>query len=351
MTSRQRVLTALDHAQPDRVPVFAPNLIRTREPYDPRLLEFLDTFDFDDFAHVAGLVDPPSRMRELANETFVDGYGCRFKYMGVGLPYCTHHALAGAETVADVEAFDWPDPDAPGLITPDAAEKARQLRQPNGRVRAVVVAPLFHQYHYLRGFEQWMLDVKLHRGVHEAIARRIAHINSTLLVRLLEQVGPAADLVCTGDDFGTSTATYMSPDDFRTLIKPHYRDLIARVKGRWPHLKFYLHSHGQIMDLVPDLIECGVDVLNPILPLDHMDPARLKREFGGDLCFHGGIDIEHIVPFGTVDQVRRHVREVLDVLAPGGGYWLKLQAISPMIPPDNIIAAYECAREYGRYDR
>jgi len=351
VTSRQRVLQALDRVEPDRLPLFAPNIIRTREPYDDGLRRFLDTFEFDDFAHLGGLVDPPSRHRELPGDDSVDAYGCRFRYMGVGLPYCTHSPLAGAETVADVEAFDWPDPDAPGQVADDAAEKARAARERQDRATAVGVAPLFHQYHYLRGFEQWMIDVKLNRAVHEAIASHLYHVNSTLLMRLLEEVGEYTDLVTAGDDFGTSTASYMSPDDFRTLVKPYYRKLIERVKGRWPHVKFYLHSHGQIMDLVGDLVECGFDVLNPVLPLDHMDPVRLKREFGRDLCFHGGIDIEHIVPFGTLDEVRQHVREVIDTLAPGGGYWFKLQAISPVIPPENVIAAYELALEYGRYGR
>jgi uroporphyrinogen decarboxylase len=114
-----------------------------------------------------------------------------------------------------------------------------------------------------------------------------------------------------------------------------------------PHVKVYLHSHGQIMDLVPDLIECGVDILNPVLPLDHMDPVLLKQRHGRDLCFHGGIDIEHIVPFGTEAEVRDHVRRIMDILGEGGGYWFKLQVISPMIPPKNIIAAYEEAHEYA----
>jgi uroporphyrinogen decarboxylase len=258
--------------------------------------------------------------------------------------------LAHAETIADVEAFDWPDPEAPDLIAADARERAQAARRQSERVVAVGMPPIFHQYHYLRGFEEWMLDVRLNPGVHEAISAHVCHIHTTLLMRLLEEVAEHTDIVIAGDDFGWSAAPYMSPDDFRRLVKPHYRNLIGRIKGRYPHLKFYLHSHGQIMDLVPDLIECGVDVLNPILPLDNMDPVRLKREFGRDLCFHAGIDVEHILPFGTVDEVCDHVKRVIDILAPGGGYWFKAQVISPIIPAENVIAAYECALDYGRYD-
>jgi len=351
MKSKERVLLSLNHDEPDWVPLFGPNVIETREPYDTRVMEFLDTFAFDRFAKLGGLISTPRELRAQAGDTFVDGYGCRYKYMGVGRPYCTHSPLANAETVAEIEAFNWPDPEAPGLLAENARERAKAVRDQQEHVVTVGVSTLFHQYHFLRGFEQWMIDIKLNRGVHEAIAAHIHHINSTLAMRLMEEVGEYVDIVTTGDDLGTSIASYMSPADFRALLKPYYSDLIGRIKARFPHIKFYLHSHGQIMDLVPDLIECGVDVLNPILPLDHMDPVRLEREFGRDLCFHGGIDVEHILPFGSVDQVRDHVKEVIDILAPGGGYWFTLQAISPVIPPENVIAAYEVALEYGRYHR
>ena len=349
MKSKERVMAALEHREPDRVPMFSPNIMDTAEPYDPGLRAFLDEFEFDELAGPEAMVDTPSWQRELGEGLSVDGYGCRYQYMGVGLPYCTFSPLEQAASIAEVEAFDWPDPEAPGLVTADARKRAKKARKKTDRAIAVGLSPLFHQYHYLRGFEQWMVDVKLNRGIHEAISAHLYHINKTLALRLLEEVGEYVDVVSMGDDLGTSTMPYMSPDDFRALIKPWYRDLIGTIKARYPHLRFYLHSHGQIMDLVGDLIECGVEVLNPVLPLDHMDPVRLKREFGKELCFHGGIDVEGIVPFGTVDAVRDHVKEVMDVLAPDGGYWFKLQVISPMIPPENVMAAYECALEHGRY--
>jgi uroporphyrinogen decarboxylase len=325
--------------------------MNTREPYDARVRSFLDESPFDRLANVDGLLDHPSKKRELQGDLFVDGYGCRYEYRGVGLPYCVYSPLGNAETVADVEAFDWPDPAAPDLVAPDAREKALALRAQGAYATSVGLPLIYHQYHYLRGFERWMLDVRLKPDVHEAISSRLVHIHGTLLLRLLEEVGDCVDIVSGGDDLGWSVAPYMSPADFRKLIKPHYRTLIERIKGRWPHIKFYLHSHGQIMDLVPDLIECGVDILNPILPLDNMDPVRLKREYGADLCFHGGIDVEHVLPFGTEDEVRQHVRQVIDILAPGGGYWFKAQVISPVIPPENVVVAYEAAMEHGQYRR
>lgn len=346
MTSRERVLRAINHEEPDRLPVFRPNNIPTYEPFDPRVQEFLDTFAFDRLAGVGGIAGSPSARRDLGDGLSEDAYGCRFQYKGVGGAYCVHHPLAEARTVADVERFDWPDPDAPGLIAEDARQKATAVREQGEHATSVGVETLFHRYHYLRGFQQWMLDIKLHRDIHRAIADRIYHINSTLVMRLLEQVGDLVDVVSTGDDLGHSTAPYMSPADLRTHIKPYYAALVGGIKERWPHVRFYLHSHGQIMDFVPDLVECGVDILNPILPLDGMDPVRLKDGFGDRLAFEGGIDIEEVLPFGTLDDVREHVRRVIGILAPGGGYLFKCQAISPLIPYGNLRLAYDLALEH-----
>jgi uroporphyrinogen decarboxylase len=346
MNSRERVLRAIDHKESPRIPIFGPNLISTYAPLDPRVQHLFDTFPLDCFESL-GFIESPSRRRELPGELFEDGYGCRYQYKGVGLPYCVHRPLAEAETVADVEHFPWPDPEAPGLLQADARQRAREIRAASPYATIVHVDMLFHQYTYLRGFDQWLLDLKLNPKLHRAIADRLHHINVTLAMRLLDQVGEFTDIVATGDDLGHSTGPFMSPDDFRAQIKPYFQDLIGRVKSRCPHVKFYLHCHGQVMDLVPDLIDCGVDILNPILPLDNMDAGMLKREYGNLLSFQGGIDIEHVLPFGTVAEVETHVRHVLDLMTPGGGYMFKAQAISPVIPYENLSAAYNLALEYS----
>ena len=349
MTSRERVLLAINHQEPDRIPLLKPNTIDMQQPFPEKVHHFMDTFGFDAFAGLGGARSPAAK-REVASGIFEDGYGCRFEYKGVGLPYCTYSPLAGAQTVDDVEAFNWPESNPRDAIARDVRDRAKAVRERGDYVTSVGVSGmLFHRYHYLRGFEQWMLDIKLDPDIHRAIADHIHRINSTLVMALLDEVGEYVDVVAAGDDFGTSVSSYMSPQDFRQMIKPYYKDLIGGIKERFPHIKFYLHSHGQIMELVPDLIDCGVDILNPVLPLDHMDPVRLKRQFGRQLSFEGGIDIEHVVPFGSVEDVRKHTREVIDIFAPGGGYLFKAQAISPLMPAENVLAAYETAIEYGRY--
>jgi uroporphyrinogen decarboxylase len=349
MNSRERVLLAINHQEADRLPMFRPNMIQTYEPLDEKVRNFLDTFQFDRFAGVGFVKSRPDFRRELPNGVFEDSYGCKFKYMGVGMPYCIHSPLAHARTIEDVEGFSWPDVNNSHLVAEDARERAKEIYEKGEYATSLGVGMLFHRYHYLRGFEQWLIDMAANPELHRAIADKIYHINSTIALKLLDVVGDYTDIVTFGDDFGTSTDSYMSPEDFRSLIKPYFRDLIGRIKEQFPHIKFYLHSHGQVMDLVPDFIDCGIDILNPILPLDNMDPVVLKREFGSQLTFEGGIDIEHILPFGTLDEVKEHVKEVIDILAPGGGFIFKAQAISCVIPPENLITTYKLALEYGRY--
>ncbi|MBN1401381.1 MAG: hypothetical protein JXA74_11125, partial [Anaerolineae bacterium] len=120
MNPRQRVLMATGHQEPDRIPIFSPNIMDTAAPYDPGLRRYLDAFPFDDLASVAGYVGAPAEKVEQPDGSFLDGYGCRYRYMGVGLPYCIHSPLAEAETLAEIEAHPWPDPEAPGLIAADA---------------------------------------------------------------------------------------------------------------------------------------------------------------------------------------------------------------------------------------
>ena len=350
MNSRERVLLAINHEEADRLPIFRPNMIQTYDPLDERVQNFLNTFEFDRFAGVGFVKDRPEGRRELPDDVSEDSYGCKFKYMGVGGPYCIHNPLDHAETIEDVERFNWPDVDNSDLVAEDARERAREIRERGEYATSVGVGMLFHRYHYLRGFEQWLVDMATNPELHKAIADRIYHINSTVALRLLNAVGDYTDIVTFGDDFGTSTDSYMSPEDFRSLVKPYFKDLIGRIKDQFPHIKFYLHSHGQIMDLVPDLIDCGINILNPILPLDNMDPVRLKRDFGSQLTFEGGIDIEHILPFGTLDAVKEHVKEVINILAPGGGFIFKAQAISRIIPYENLSTTYNLALEYGRYN-
>ena len=195
MNSKERVMFAVNHKEADRIPIFGPNMIDTHEPYDPSVVEFLDAYPFDRFASHFPLIKTPKSQKDLGDGNFVDGYGCEYKYMGVGIPYCTHSPLANAETVADIEAFEWPDPDEPDRLRPDAREIAIETHAKNDFAVTAGISTIFHQYQHLRGFEQWMIDMKLNPGIYEAIVTRLCHINKTLVMRVLEEIGEYVDIV------------------------------------------------------------------------------------------------------------------------------------------------------------
>jgi uroporphyrinogen decarboxylase len=171
--------------------------------------------------------------------------------------------------------------------------------------------------------------------------------------KALEIVGDNIDIVMHSDDLGMQNSPMMSPDMYRRFVKPLHQELIGMLKKKAKgEVKFLLHSCGSVRALIPDFIDVGVDILNPIqVSAAGMDTAELKKEFGKDMCFcGGGVDTQEILPRGTPEQVRDEVKRRLDDLAPGGGYiFAAVHNIQADVPPENLQAMYETLQEYGRY--
>jgi uroporphyrinogen decarboxylase len=165
----------------------------------------------------------------------------------------------------------------------------------------------------------------------------------------LPQLRDVVDVVAEGDDYGTQTSQLMSPESFRGLMKPRLRKLCTRIKELAPESALFFHSCGSVRELIPDFIEAGIDILNPVhVTATGMEPAQLKRDFGSDLVFWGGgVDTQGILPSGTPEQVKDNVRQNVEALAPGGGYVFNtIHNIQPDVPPENIVAMVEALREY-----
>ena len=348
LTSRERVLVTINRKEPDRVPVCPPG---GRVNLTPEVKRFLKEFEFDEFVSL-NFIRNLDEGREVSPGVYVDDYGCVYRHKGVSeIPYCIRSPLRDAETVREIEEYPkWPDADDPDLILEDARRKARMIREETDHVTTIDVGSIFHRYSWLRGFDKWLMDMRLNPEVYEVTATRICEIRLKCALNLLKVVGEYTDLVQMGDDLGSTTGPFVSVRDFRRFIKPYYERLIREIKREYPHLKFWFHSHGAITRLIPDLIEIGLDVLNPVLPGDNMDPQVLKARFGPDLCFDGGVDVEYILPFGTAEQVEEHVKDVIGKLAPGGGYIFRAQMISNLVSYENLRTAYEAALKYGSYD-
>ncbi len=210
---------------------------------------------------------------------------------------------------------------------------------------------LFEWCQWLFGMENTYIYMAAEKRKLGRFLDRLTELHLETLSRLLPKVRGYVQVLVVGDDLGMQTRPQMSPEMYRELFLPRHKRIYqyAREQG---DAHIFLHSCGSIYDLIPDLIEAGVEILNPVqTSAEGMDPERLKREFGRDLTFWGGgCDTQHILPHGTPEEVREDVRRRLEIFMPGGGYvWNQVHNVMADVPPENVEAMLEAAYEFGRY--
>jgi len=402
MNSRERVLTALRHQEPDRVPIDLDGMASTgimavaynrlkahlgmpggeTKMYDvgqqlahpePPVLERFGV-DVLPLPRAWGGLDPtnpawkpwtlpdgsqalvPSGFNPVRNERgdwlILDDEGRITARMPAGGLYFdgVYHPLAEATTVAEIEAFELPHISDEELAW--LRREARRLYETTDKaIMGHFGGNILEAAQSLRGWDRFMMDMALEPKLAQALTQKLADHYVANLPRYLDAVGDYIQIIQMGDDLGTQRGPQMSPEMYRQIIKPCHRQVYEYVKTH-SDLYIFLHTCGSIYRLIPDLIEVGVDILNPVqISAAEMDPARLKREFGRDVVFWGGgADTQHVLPNGTPEEVRRHVRELIEIFAPGGGYvFCQVHNIQANVPPENIVAMFEAALEFGRY--
>ena len=194
---------------------------------------------------------------------------------------------------------------------------------------------------FIRGTEEFFIDLAIEPKKAEVLLDKVNDLYISFFERCMTRVGPLVDGVYIGDDFGTQQGMAMSPEMWRKYIKPRYKKLISVIKGYG--LKCCHHTCGGVFPIIPDMIEVGVDVLNPIQPLAKgMDPRILGEEFGRDIAFYGGIDEQRTLPYGTIEDVKNEVLQRIQALGKYNGYIVApSHAFQPDTPIENIIAVYE----------
>jgi uroporphyrinogen decarboxylase len=208
---------------------------------------------------------------------------------------------------------------------------------------------LFEGAQFARGWVNFMMDLKRAPDFAAALVEKLAQVAQADLERYLDAVGEFVDVVGFGDDLGVQAGLQISPDYYRRYFLSHHQRLYGMVHARTQACVF-LHSCGSVYDLIPDLIEAGVDILNPVqTSAAKMEPERLKREFGDRLTFWGGgCCPQRVLPWGTPEEIETDVRERLQIFCPDGGYvFAPTHDIQPDIPPQNIIAMYDAALKWG----
>jgi uroporphyrinogen decarboxylase len=204
----------------------------------------------------------------------------------------------------------------------------------------------------MRGMDNLLADLALDSPVGQAVLQKVFEQKMAYWEHALTEVADEIVVAAEADDLSSQTGMIMSPDMYRKHLKPLHGQLFSFIKSKAPRVKLFFHSCGSVYDLIPDLIEIGVDILNPVqVSAAKMDTARLKRHFGRDLVFWGGgVDTQRVLPLGTPQQVSDEVKRRIDDLAPGGGFvFAAVHCIQSDVPPQNIQAMWEALREFGAY--
>jgi uroporphyrinogen decarboxylase len=374
LTPRERLLTALDHEEPDRVPLFmgASGATSMLTPlYEKFKQRFGVTSPTRFLARAAQQVmideqirdrlggdgqpilpGPPisALTRDVSEDCFIDALGVTWTRRPGNIYYeISEHPLRQA-TIDDLERYPWPDMAHPSRFV-GLRQQAKALQEAGQAAILFSGAGIFSPAYEMRGVEQVLFDLAANEDFATALFTKLEELTCASVRAVLREVGEYVDLVITGDDVASQAGLMMSPAMYRRLIKPHHARMFATIREN-TKAKIYLHSCGNVYRLIGDFIEMGVDLLNPVqVSAGEMgDTARLKREFGDRLSFCGAIDTQKVLPMGTPEDVRAEVRRRIADLAPGGGYIAgAVHCLQPDVPVENVLAMCDEVLKAGRY--
>jgi uroporphyrinogen decarboxylase len=382
MSPRERVSLALNHEEADRVPIdlggFQTGIHRVA---------------YQDLnAHLGLKEEPPilDPVQQLVSpsETVLQQFHCDFRYVGANAPAgfdgsikqnvrdgrlwhdladefgvvwsmpddqglymdISHHPLAEA-TLEDLDDYPWPDGTDPTRFE-GLRERALDMRQNTPYALSSTICGVSYEIcWYMRGLERWFMDMLENQAFCEALIDRTSGYWVDWMAGFLGEVGDLLDVIMIGDDLAGQPGPLFSPKFYRSVIRPRQQRVIDTIK-KHSKAKIWYHTCGDCSVYIPDFIEMGIDILNPVqISTPGMDPRCLKEKWGKEIVFWGGgIDSQHVLPFATPEQVRQQVRENVEMFKPGGGYvFNNVHNIQAGVPPENIVAMYEAAYEFGFY--
>lgn len=361
MNSKTRVNETLKFKEMDRVPFDYWGVSTITK----RLMKFLDLTKKEDllccfnidFRYIEGSVycGPQATTHD---DSWQDIWGVKRKKLYIdkenpnsgSYEHVISNPLSFAKTIRDIENYKgWPSTDWYDYT------KVEQMADAHADYAVVCGGDRLNRTAqlkttmYLRGVEQTMLDLVLNVSLIEAINERIVDFFIEYNKRIFENANFKIDIFFMGDDFGTQNGLLMNPEIWRKLFKPGFKKFIDNAHRYG--IKVMHHTCGAIEQLIPDFIECGLDILQSMQPRAvGMDFKHIKREYGKDLCFQGGVDIQKTMPMGTTADIKNEVKDLMKLLSPGGGYILcTAHNIQEDTPIENILTLYDAAREFGSY--
>ena len=374
MDSRERVIKSLNHEEPDKIPIdigsqvtsFHVDSYRSLRQYLGFRLNEVEIIDHAqqitkveedilqrfhvDTRHI--FIKPAKPLKKINYLIYEDEWGIKTTKPPSSHYYDMIESPLANANLDDLENYDWPDPRDPKRIN-GLKEEAKKLYEmsPYALVLNGFSESLFGLPSFLRGHEQFYMDLILNPRFVNNLLDKALNYAKGLAEAVLELIGEYIQVVRVADDLGMQEGLLISPQLYRKYVKPRQKEFYSFIKER-TDAKLLLHSCGSIYEIIPDLIEIGVDVINPVqVSAKNMDSLKLKKEFGGKLGFWGGgCDNQHILPYETPKKVEKEVKKRINDFAPGGGFiFAPIHNIQYDVPPENICKLFDTVLKVGKY--
>jgi len=354
MNSYERVINAINYKKPDRPPL---GYFATPE-VTAKLMNYFNIKNYEKLLGMLGVDFRYISSNYIGPEEFIGmDYGIRIGkdiwgivWKAIRTKFSTYYEiesspLANINSLEEIEEYNWPDPD-----WIDVSNLKKEIEKINYNERKAIVfsaGRVFSNAWGLRGFEKFLIDLITQPEIAEMLMKKVSDFFFEVTRRAVEATGGLIDIIESLSDIGSQNGMILSPKLWRKYVKYWTGRLIEPFKK--DGYKTSYHSDGDFTDVMDDLIEMGLDIVNPIQPkARNTDPENLKALFGDRIAFSGGIDIQELLPFGTPDDVKREVTRTINILGTNGGYIVaSSNAIQPDTPLENILALYQTVREYN----
>lgn len=280
-------------------------------------------------------------------KVFLDEWGVKWKRSAYYFEMI-EHPLEG-KSLEEIKKYKFPDPSDKDRIENLNKELDAYLKENLDYIISLSQSygGILETALWIRGFMDFYMDIASNNKEGNYILDSIKEYFIEWNRNYVSSINGRADIVATGDDYGMQDRTILAPDLWRRQIKPRYEELIYDSKSKYKNIKWFHHSCGSIYPIINDMIEIGIDILNPIQPTaKDMNPEKLKKDFGDKITFHGGIDVQKLLPFGTPDQIRNEVKKIINILSENGGYLVApSHNIQAKTPVENVLAFYDTVNE------
>lgn len=381
MNSRERLETTLRHEPPDKVPLdlggnqtgihrVAYNKVLDYYGFDEEIVVMdivqqlaapseavLQAFEIDTRYIRPGMFQPQAELQEVKPGFWgvKDGFGIVWampgERPGEGL-YCdiVEHPLQNMK-YEDLDHYPWPDGKDPSPFKGLREYAKRMHEETDYALVSGITGVVFEICWYMRGLEALYIDMLEQPRYVEKLLDHTLQYWSDYLETFLAEVGEYLQVICVGDDLAMQSGPLFSPDLYRSLVKPRQKALYTMVREKTSANLWY-HSCGSVVDLLPDIVDNGVQILNPVqISAKDMHPETLKKQYGENLTFWGGgIDTQHVYASGTPEEVREQVRDLMGAFKPGGGYVFNtVHNTQADVPVENIVGLWEAAKEFRAY--